>query len=274
MVSQYASYLNNQFRLQQDDLSTGLGQLTDYRTTSSLHQPLPENTLYMDEEYAYAQPPPVNVIASQPVSRAAPQYPTEYASMSNGYSDRFDFMQPPPSIGHVYSRNERNYGARPALAGDYGNFLHNRAQSLHKLDSLQDFVNHNVGYAAPPRNSQYHPTHWSSLSGADQLADASQSLWNRPPYTSHSVDPFPVRAAYDYGRSQYPANRALTTRPLPAYSLNNNASLPYQDDLSRVMQNYGRQSAIRPSSYGAYNPGTYNVAPYFNPDRFMFPDGR
>lgn len=267
MVSQYASYLNNQFRLQQDDVTSAVGPLPDYRTALAP----PRAPAYMDEEFAFSQPPAVNVIASQPVSRAVPQYPAAYSSSLNGYVDRFDFAQPPPAMGHVYSRSERNYGARPALAGDYGNFLHNRAQSLHQLESLQDFVNHNVGYTPPAQYSQYRRPYWSSLSGTDQLADPVQSMWNRPAYASRSMEPLPVGSAYGYGRNQLNTNAGFAAQYSP-YAVNNNAYRPYADDLNRVMQNYGRQSGIRPSSYGAYNPGMYNLGLASN--RFLYPDGR
>lgn len=126
MLSQFANYLNNQFLLnQQDNVDLNAPQFQQQSQQQIINDRLnaiPSTSIYMSN------------------SEEIPLPQLDYS-----LNQLWNNPTQPRNFSHVYSRNENNYGKRPFKypPGDYGNYLHNRAQNLSQLDNLQNFINHN-----------------------------------------------------------------------------------------------------------------------------------
>ncbi|EGT36271.1 hypothetical protein CAEBREN_09828 [Caenorhabditis brenneri] len=136
MVSQYASYLNSQFQsgLQQSaQLPQPMMPITRYDApmsdpymSSRMRQMEPMNQSYAPNQYHHH----MTLLAPKPatMTHVAPTY--NQLAQQQGLSMQNTQMDPlmmtsriPPTSSQVYSRNEMNYGSRPAQSSlfEYGN---------------------------------------------------------------------------------------------------------------------------------------------------------
>lgn len=208
MVSQYANYLNNQFLFNQQDFDLNI-------------LPPPLNEPFIKERFNAISSAPIDLSNSKEIS--APQ--TAYSNIYSSYNE----PQQPLNFSHVYSRNENNYGMRPFKysPGDYGNYLHNRAQNLHQLDKLQDFINHN-----------------RSLYESDYYPNLSQSNYYSPNLLQqrYSNIPDPGRID-DLNRvmNQYSRNSSANFQRSPPFQSNNSLLYNEQNLRGRPPQSYSKK---------------------------------
>uniref|UniRef100_A0AC34PZ65 Uncharacterized protein n=1 Tax=Panagrolaimus sp. JU765 TaxID=591449 RepID=A0AC34PZ65_9BILA len=221
MVSQYANYLNNQFLSAQRDAYDDQMAMT--------------NQL----DYSPPMPPPMKDI-NLPYNQPRPYYssnPMLDQSIPNylNQTDQMMFEQPGPS--QVYSRNERNYGSRPSqMIGDYGNYMHNRVQSLRQLDNIQDLINHNVGVVPEPLpTNNYNPPTYNY----------QPSQWDNGYNATYQQQ---QRYLQQQQQQQQGAARKQTAMNTSVYD----AKYPCEDGLNKMYHTYGRhrQRTSYGSSYG------------------------
>lgn len=225
MLSQYANYLNNQFLLnQQQELYPNFSE----ESPLNIKQPFQSDIIpIVDESFDYNLVPPLTRITN---SEALPSPIISYSNMNSlsFYKDCQRTNQ--QNIGHVYSRNENNYGTRPIkyTPCDYGNYLHNKAQSLQQLDNLQDFINHNSVNKNVNQTVEAEPYHQGN-------SYFQQPLNNYPP--SICKDP---------------------RLPLRYSEICSNPEDSIIDGLNRVMHQYSRNSSANFQRQPAQSPTLYN----------------
>uniref|UniRef100_A0A7E4UYB0 C2 domain-containing protein n=1 Tax=Panagrellus redivivus TaxID=6233 RepID=A0A7E4UYB0_PANRE len=280
MLSQYANYLNNQFLLTQHDPLAEEQPAPpphSYNLSPSLPPPMEDFTAAYNQTQQLYNQAMLNRDASlsntlqmqqQLQQQKQQQYENEVSSSMYGSL--------PPS--QVYSRREYNYGSRPAHAiGDYGNYLHNRAQSLRQLDNLQDFVNHNVGVVPnnlpqvntfSPATYGYQPSPWNNgFNSTFQTYQQQQAQQIQQQQQQQQQQRAQAEAQLQFQQQQQLQQQRRAINP-HQYE----AKFPPEDGLNRMYQTYTRRHRTPYNKTGTYS-GTLRDVDLLNRN-YMVIDGR
>uniref|UniRef100_A0A1I7V0M2 TPR_REGION domain-containing protein n=1 Tax=Caenorhabditis tropicalis TaxID=1561998 RepID=A0A1I7V0M2_9PELO len=251
MVSQYASYLNSQFQsgLQQSaQLPQPMMPITRYDApmsdpymSSRLRQMDQMNPSYNQNQYQHHH---MTLLAPKPatMTHVAPTYnqlaQQQELSMQNTQIDPLMMSNRiPPTSSQVYSRNEMNYGSRPAQS------------------SLFEYGNRRQYGAAPP------PTYdVPSVSNDWKISQGSMNQMSIPMQQNNTFD------------ARWPKEDALSRMYATASRRRaQETALTSSSKISTGSRNYARRP-IRPSSYR--NPQSTNSMPDRHVARKVADNGR
>lgn len=264
MLSQYANYLNNQFLLNQsDDPFTNKNQLNDNQSTYVFsgnynNHMLPASGLTHLTAIQNNHVP----LSFEEQQQSIPLVTPFNYELDDSYL--LESQQVIPSQNSVYSRYESNYGQRPPAMcmRDYGNYLHNQAQSLQQLDNLQNFINYNYSNQRYDPNTMYStyqkpikfPINSTIINNYQTMPNLTklkpkhnylccpQQNFNETQHIPRQVQHLNYRLNNSYqfppGISYLPKNLNRKVKTFYPENYNNK-----DDGLSRIMQQYSRNSS-------------------------------